>query len=69
MSKELQGENIAYFNYPYSKVQYFSVQTAGMMDVDRELILAFNDGNTLSLDFKSSVDIRHICTLIAEYVL
>ena len=39
------------------------------MDIDCELLLAFNDGNMLTFDFKSNVDIRKISTLIANYVL
>lgn len=67
--KGITGKKIAYFNYPYSKVQYFAIETAGFMDIDCELLLAFSDGNTLTLDFKSNVDIRKISTQIAEYVL
>ena len=67
--KGITGKKVAYFSYPYSKVQYFGVETAGLIDIDSELLLAFNDGNALTLDFKSRVDIRKICNVIAEYVL
>ena len=67
--KGITGKKVAYFNYPYSKVQYFGVETAGLMDIDCELLLDFNDGNMLTLDFKSNVDIRKISSLIAGYVL
>ena len=67
--KGITGKKVAYFTYPYSKIQYFGIETAGMMDIDCELLLAFNDGNTLTLDFKSNVDIRKISSLIANYVL
>ncbi len=65
----ITGKKIAYFTYPYSKIQYFGIETAGLLDIDCELLLAFNDGNMLTLDFKSSVDIRQISALIASYVL
>ncbi len=65
----LTGKKISYFSYPFSKVQYFGVETAGLLDVDCELILAFSDGATLSFDFKADVDIRQLSTLIAGYVL
>ena len=67
--KGITGKKVAYLMYPYSKVQYFGIETAGLMDIDCELLLAFNDGNTLTMDFKSSVDIRQISNVIASYIL
>ncbi len=65
----ITGKKVAYFSYPFSKVQYFGVETAGLLDIDSELILAFNDGNRLQFDFKSQVDIKKICSIISEFVL
>lgn len=65
----ITGKKISYFSYPYSKVQYFGVETAGVLDIDSELILAFSNGAKLSFDFKSNVDIRGISSLIANYIL
>ena len=65
----ITGKKISYFSYPYSKVQYFGIETAGVLDIDSELILAFNDGNVLQFDFKSKVDIRRICANISSFVL
>ena len=65
----ITGKKTSYFSYPYSKVQYFGVETAGVLDIDSELILAFNDGAKLSFDFKANVDIRKLCALISNYVL
>ena len=65
----ITGKKVSYFSYPYSKVQYFGVETAGVLDIDSELILVFNDGNHLQFDFKSKVDIRKICAMISNYVL
>ena len=59
----------SYFSYPYSKVQYFGVETAGVIDIDSELILAFSNGAKLSFDFKTDVDIKKICALVSKYVL
>ena len=33
------GKKVSYFSYPYSKVQYFGFETAGILDVDSELLL------------------------------
>ena len=67
--KGITGKKVTYFTYPYSKIQYYGIETAGLMDIDCELLLAFNDGNMLTLDFRSNVDIRKISSLIANYVL
>lgn len=65
----ITGKKVSYFSYPYSKVQYFGIETAGVLDIDSELILAFNDGNMIQFDFKSKVDIRRICANISTFVL
>jgi len=65
----LTGKKVSYFSYPYSKVQYFEVETAGLLDIDSELILGFSNGNHLQFDFKTSVDIKRICNTISQFVL
>lgn len=65
----ITGKKVAYVSYPYSKVQYFGVETAGMLDIDSELILVFNDGNRLQFDFRSQVNMQKICALISSFVL
>lgn len=65
----ITGKKRAYISYPYSKIQYFGVETAGVLDIDSELFLAFNDGRSLSFDFKTSVDIVSISKVISSYVL
>jgi len=63
------GKKVSYFSYPYSKVQYFGIETAGVLDIDSELVLAFSNGAKLTFDFRSSVDIRHLNAVISSYVL
>ncbi len=65
----ITGKKIAYISYPYSKIQYFGIETAGMLDIDSELIIAFNDGNKLSFDFKKGVDTIEISKTISEFIL
>ena len=65
----LTGKKVSYTSYPYSKIQYFSVETAGLPDIDRELLLAFSNGAHLQLDFTSNVDIKRICANISQMVL
>ena len=63
------GKKVSYFSYPYSKVQYFGIETAGILDVDSELLLVFSDGNQLQFDFRSRVGIKRICANISAYIL
>ena len=30
----IAGKKISYFSYPYSKVQYYGIETAGLVDID-----------------------------------
>jgi hypothetical protein len=65
----ITGKKTSYSSYPYAKIQYFGVETAGVLDIDSELVLAFTSGAKLSFDFRSNVDIRQLSRLISNYVL
>lgn len=65
----ITGKKISYFSYPYSKVQYYGIETAGVLDIDSELILAFSNGAHLQFDFKSKVDVKRICASISNFIL
>ena len=65
----LTGKKTSYLSYPYSKIQYYGIETAGLLDIDSELIAAFSNGAVLQFDFKSKVDIKRISPLISNYIL
>lgn len=67
--KGITGKKIAYFSYPYSKIQYYGIETAGFLDIDSELLLTFSNGSVLQFDFKSNVDIKKLNSIISKYVL
>lgn len=67
--KGITGKKIAYLSYPYSKILYYGIETAGLLDIDSELIVTFSNGEVLKFDFKSNVDIKTINTLISKYIL
>lgn len=50
-------------------MQYFGIETAGLLDIDSELTLHFSNGGALQLDFKDNVDIRRISQAIASFIL
>ena len=65
----LTGKKVSYFSYPYSKIQYFGIETAGVLDIDSEIIFAFSNGARLQFDFKSRVDIHRISAMVSGYIL
>ena len=65
----ITGKRTSYFSYPYSKIQYYGIETAGVLDLDSEFRVYFSNGVNLQFDFKSRLDIRHICACISEYIL
>ena len=54
---------------PYSKIQAFSVETAGVLDLDSELELWFSGLGMVKFEFSGSVDVPSICRMISDHVL
>lgn len=54
---------------PYSKIQAYSVETAGMLDLDCELELWFSGLGKVKLEFVSNCNVSEICRMISEHVL
>ena len=65
----MTGKKRDYSSLPYSKIQAWSIETAGTFDLDAELELWFSGLGRVHLDFKGQVDIRTIGKLIAQHVL
>lgn len=67
----ITGKRKSFSTMPYSKIQYFSVQTPGFVELipDSELFLMFASGFTATFEFKGQVDIGAIGRMISEYVL
>jgi hypothetical protein len=63
------GKKKDYTSLPYSKVQAFSIETAGNFDLDAELDLWFSGLGLVRLEFKGRADIRQLGQLVASYVL
>ena len=65
----ITGKKRDFTSLPYSKIQAFSVESAGSFDLDAELDLWFSGLGEVRLEFKGSVDIRRLGHMIATYVL
>lgn len=65
------GKRKSFSIMPYSKVQYFSIQTPGFGELipDSELFLMFSNTFTATFEFKGNVDIGKVGRMISEYVL
>ncbi|WPF82136.1 PH domain-containing protein [Sanguibacter sp. 4.1] len=65
----MTGKKKDYTTLPYSKIQAYSVETAGTLDLDSELILWFSGLGKVKLDFGRGVDIYTINRLLGDKVL
>jgi Bacterial PH domain len=65
----MTGKKRDFTSLPYSKVQAFSIETAGTFDLDAELDLWFSGLGKVRLEFKGNADIRQLGQMIATYVL
>ena len=60
----LTGSKKDYTSLPYSKLQAFSVETAGTFDRDAELELYFSGLGTVKFEFSKGTDITEIARII-----
>ena len=67
----LTGLKKSFAIMPYSRVQFFTIQTPGFAELvsDSELYLMFSNGFTAKFEFRGSVDIGALGRTISTYVL
>lgn len=65
----ITGKKVDYTSLPYKKIQSYSVETAGVFDLDGELELWFSSVGRVRFEFTSGSDLLQICALISEQVL
>ena len=67
----ITGKRKSFSSMPYSKVQYFTVQTQGFLELfpDSEMELWFTNGFVAKFEFKGNTDIAKIGQMISKYVL
>ncbi len=67
----ITGKRKSFSSLPYSKIQFFAIQTPGFIELvpDSELVIMFANGFTATFEFKGRVDIGEIGRMISEYVL
>ncbi len=65
----MTGKKKDFTSLPYSKIQAYSVETAGMFDLDSELELWFSGLGKVKFEFISNCNVADICRIISSYVL
>jgi hypothetical protein len=67
----ITGKRKSFSTMPYSKIQYFSIQTPGFAEIipDSELFIMFSNTFTAKFEFKGNIDIGKIGRMISEFVL
>ena len=65
----ITGKKRDFTSLPYSKIQAFSIETAGTFDLDAELDLWFSGLGKVRREFKGNTDIRQLGHMIASHVL
>ncbi len=63
------GKKKDFSSLPYSKLQAFSVETAGVIDLDSELELYYSGLGRVKFDFTGTSDIISIGQAIGGYIL
>lgn len=67
----ITGKRKSFSSMPYSKVQFFAIQTPGFAELipDSGLVLTFSNSFTAKFEFKGDTDIGKIGRMISAYVL
>lgn len=65
----ITGKKKDFTSLPYKKIQAYSVETAGVLDLDSELDLWFSSLGKVRLEFVSRANVAEICRVISENVL
>ena len=65
----LTGTKIDYTSIPYSKIQMYSVETSGTIDLDSEIDILVNGLGKIRFELTAGSDVVAISRVISEYVL
>lgn len=63
------GKKVDCTSLPYKKIQTYSIETAGVIDLDGELCLWFSSLGMVRFEFCGSKALPEICRIISSHVL
>ncbi len=65
----IMGKKQDFSSFPYSKIQAFSVKTAGILDVDTDVDIVFAGLGTIHLEFTTQTNVAKLLRLIGGFTL
>ena len=65
----ITGKKKDFTSLPYNKIQAFSLETAGMLDLDAELEIYLSGVGRVKFQFTDTTDVKKICKIISTYAL
>ena len=65
----LTGTKKSFTSIPYKKIQFYSVETSGTLDLDSELELYLSGGVNVKFEFFGKNNIKELCKIISDLIL
>ena len=65
----ITGSKKDYTSIPYSKIQTYSVETAGLLDLDAELEIWISGLGKIKFEIRNSANIVQLCQSISRLIL
>ena len=65
----ITGKKKDFTSIPYSKITTFSLETAGVLDLDAELEIYMSAVGKVKFEFTGTTNVTEICKLISTYAL
>ena len=65
----LTGKKKDFTSIPYNKITTFSLETAGVFDLDAELEIYMSAVGKVKFEFTGSTNVMDICKIISTYAL
>ena len=65
----MTGQKKDFSSLPYSKMQAFSIESAGTFDMDSELTVCYSGLGSIKFDFSANSNVIEIGRTIATYIL
>ena len=65
----ITGSKVDYTSLPYSKINAFSIETSGTLDLDCEIELFLSEVGRVRFEIRGSFDLVSFNKMISEHVL
>ena len=65
----ITGKKKDFTSIPYSKITTYSLETAGVFDLDAELEIYLSAVGKVKFEFVGNTDVKQICKMISTYAL